>query len=54
MDRGVALYDTWEGTMSGHKFKMSQLVNYLGRERASGVYQTLSYCHQEAKRFSIA
>ena len=26
--------------MSGHKFKISQLVNYLGRERASGdVYQ---------------
>jgi len=25
--------------MSGHKFKIGELVNYLGRERASGVYQ---------------
>jgi hypothetical protein len=25
--------------MSGHKFKIGQLVNYLGRDRAPGVYQ---------------
>ena len=25
--------------MSGHKFKIGQLVNYLGRDRAYGVYQ---------------
>jgi hypothetical protein len=25
--------------VSDHKFKIGQLVNYLGRERASGVYQ---------------
>ena len=25
--------------MSGHKFKIGQLVNYLSREAASGVYQ---------------
>ena len=25
--------------VSGHKYKIGQLVNYLGRERASGVYQ---------------
>jgi hypothetical protein len=25
--------------MSGHKYKIGQLVNYHGRERASGVYQ---------------
>jgi hypothetical protein len=25
--------------VSGHKFKIGQLVNYLGRERAFGVYQ---------------
>jgi hypothetical protein len=24
--------------MSGHKFKIGQLVNYLGRDRAFGVY----------------
>jgi hypothetical protein len=25
--------------VSGHKFKIGQLVNYLGRDRAFGVYQ---------------
>jgi hypothetical protein len=25
--------------VSGHKFKIGQLVNYRGRDRASGVYQ---------------
>jgi hypothetical protein len=25
--------------MAGHKYKVGQLVNYLGRERASGVYE---------------
>jgi hypothetical protein len=25
--------------VSGHKYKIGQLVDYLGRERASGVYQ---------------
>ena len=25
--------------MSGHKFKIGQLMNYHGRERAPGVYQ---------------
>ena len=25
--------------MSGHKYKTGQLVDYLGRERASGAYQ---------------
>jgi hypothetical protein len=25
--------------VNGHKYKIGQLVNYLGRERASGVYQ---------------
>jgi hypothetical protein len=39
MDRGKALYDTREGTVSGHKFKIGQLVSYLGRERASGAYR---------------
>jgi hypothetical protein len=40
--------------MSGHKFKIGQLVNYLGRERAPGVYQSLSYCRQKAKHSNIA
>ena len=31
MDRGEALYDTRERTVTGHKFKIGQFVNYLGR-----------------------
>jgi hypothetical protein len=27
------MYDTREGTVTDHKFKIGQLVNYLGRER---------------------
>ena len=40
-----ALYNPREQTVSGHKFKIGQLVNYLGRERAS---------RRKAKRFNIA
>jgi hypothetical protein len=32
-----ALYVTREAIVSGHKYKIGQLVNYLGRDRASGV-----------------
>ena len=39
MDRGEALYDTRERTVTGHKFKIGQLVNYLGRDRVFGAYQ---------------
>ena len=39
--------------MGGHKYKIGQLVNYLGRD-AAGVYRSLSYCRQKAKRSSIA
>ena len=39
--------------MIGHKFKIGQRVNYLRRERASGVYQVTSYCRQKGTRFSI-
>jgi hypothetical protein len=28
-----------EGTVSGHKYKIGQLVNYLSRDATSGVYQ---------------
>ena len=38
MDMREALYDTRERIVTGHKFKIGQLVNYLGREHASGVY----------------
>jgi hypothetical protein len=39
--------------VSGHKFKIGQLVNYLGRDRAYGVYQVTD-CRQKAKCSSIA
>ena len=37
--------------MSGHKFKIGQLVNYLGRERASGVYQVTQLLPSEGQEF---
>ena len=48
--------------MTDHKFKIGQLVNYLGCERASDVYQithllparrrSVSVSHQECQRTS--
>ncbi len=35
--------------MSGHKCKIGQLVNYLGRERASGVYQVIQLLPPEGE-----
>ena len=32
-------HDQPEGIVSDHKFKIGQLVNYHGRDRAPGVYQ---------------
>ena len=50
--------------MTDHKFKIGQLVNYLGRERASVVYKdhtataarrrSVSVSHQERQRTSRA
>jgi hypothetical protein len=40
-----------EVNVSGHKYKIGQLVNYLGRERASGVYQVTQLLPQEAEAF---
>ena len=37
--------------MTGHKFKIGQLVNYLGRERAPGVYQVTHLLPPEGKMF---
>jgi hypothetical protein len=37
--------------MSGHKFNIGQLVNYLGRERASGVYQVTQLLPSEGQEF---
>jgi hypothetical protein len=37
--------------VSGHKFKIGQLVYYLGRERASGVYQITQLLPPEGGAF---
>jgi hypothetical protein len=40
-----------EGNVSDHKYKIGQLVNYLGRERASGVYQITQLLPPEGQAF---
>jgi hypothetical protein len=37
--------------VSGHKYKIGQLVDYLGRERASGVYQIAQLLPPEGEAF---
>ena len=37
--------------MSGHKFKIGQLVNYLSRDGASGVYQVTQLLPPEDEVF---
>ena len=37
--------------MSGHKFKIGQLVNYLGRDCAYGVYQVTQLLPPEGNVF---
>jgi hypothetical protein len=37
--------------MSSHKFKIGQLVNYLSRERSSGVYQVTQLLPPEGNTF---
>ncbi len=37
--------------MSGHKYKTGQLVNYLSRERASGIYQISQLLSAEGEVF---
>jgi hypothetical protein len=37
--------------MKGRKFKIGQLVNYLGRERVPGVYQVTQLLPPEGKVF---
>jgi len=38
-------------TMSGHKFKVGQLVNYHSREQALGVYQITQLLPPEGATF---
>ena len=37
--------------MSGHKFNIGQLVNYLGHDRAPGVYQVTQLLPPEGEVF---
>ena len=37
--------------VSGHKYKIGQLANYLSRERASGVYQITQLLPPEGEAF---
>jgi len=37
--------------VSGHKYKIGQLVDYLGRERPSGVYQITQLLPPEGEAF---
>lgn len=41
--------------MSGHRFKVGDFVEYLGRQRASGVYQITNLLppHDEAFQYRI-
>ena len=47
----LTLNDVQEVTVSGHKFKIGQLVDYLGRERASGVYEVTQLLPPEGGAF---
>ncbi len=40
-----------EGTVSGHKYKIGQLVNYLSRDATSGVYQVTQLLPPEGEAF---
>ena len=40
-----------EAIVSGHKYQIGQLVNYLTRERASGVYQITQLLPPEGGTF---
>ena len=47
--------DKPETIVSGHKFKIGQLVNYLGLDHTLPAFiRSLSYCRQKAKYSSIA
>ena len=37
--------------MSGHKYKIAQLVNYLSRDATSGVYQVTQLLPPEGEAF---
>jgi hypothetical protein len=39
--------------VSGHKYKIGQLANYLSRERASGIYQITQLLPPERGQYRI-
>jgi hypothetical protein len=39
------------GCLLSHKFKIGQLVNYLGRERAAGLYEVTQQLPPEGEAF---
>ena len=51
MIRGQTATLHQEVNVSGHKFKIGQLVRYLGRERAAGVYQVTQLLPPEGEAF---
>ena len=40
-----------EAILSGHKYKIDPLANYLSRERASGIYQITQLLPPEGEAF---
>ena len=40
-----------EGTVSGHKYRIGQSVNYLSRDATSGVYQVAQLLPPEGEAF---
>jgi hypothetical protein len=40
-----------EGTVSGHRYKIGQLVSYLSRDATSGVYQVTQLLPPEGEAF---
>jgi hypothetical protein len=42
-----------EAIVSGHKYKIGQLANYLSRERASGIYQITQLLPPERGQYRI-
>ena len=40
-----------EAIVSGHKYKIGKLANYLSRERASGIYQITQLLPPEREAF---
>ena len=51
MDSVKRFYETREGTVSGHKYKTGQLMDYLGPKRASGVYKIIQLLPPEGEAF---